>query len=167
MVEIKLDTAAVESLFPEGEQARVDLQQAVINNIVKRIIERTVSKSARDEITTTVKVECGMTNYSDLVKKELMTYLTSNGWGTFTTSEVTTQKIREAVKSKVKDIADDYITTVIKDTLDKAMENIYKSVDYRVGVALSQVEDVIAKRLNSSFNAILDKAIVERLGITK
>lgn len=36
-ISLKLDTAAVNSLFPEGSEARLQLQQAVINNVVDRM----------------------------------------------------------------------------------------------------------------------------------
>lgn len=36
-ISLKLDTAAVESLFSEGSEARLQLQQAVINNVVDRM----------------------------------------------------------------------------------------------------------------------------------
>ena len=38
MIDIKLDTYAVRQLFPEGTAARAQLQQSVINNIVKEMV---------------------------------------------------------------------------------------------------------------------------------
>ena len=44
-VQLKLDTGAVNALFPEGTQARVDLQQCVMMNIARA----NLSKAMRDD----------------------------------------------------------------------------------------------------------------------
>lgn len=57
-VELKLDAAAMAALFPEGTQVRLELQQAVINETVRNIIDRNLSgtrsiidKAVNDQIT--------------------------------------------------------------------------------------------------------------------
>lgn len=42
-IQIKLDASAVASLFPEDSEARPELQQAVINETVRKIVDRELS----------------------------------------------------------------------------------------------------------------------------
>ena len=39
-MKIQLDTKALESLFPEGSEARIELQNAVIANFAKKMQEK-------------------------------------------------------------------------------------------------------------------------------
>src|SRR6187401_2342805 len=39
----KLDAAAIAYLFPEGSQARIDLQQTVMNEMVRKLVDREVT----------------------------------------------------------------------------------------------------------------------------
>ena len=52
----KLDAAAIEYLFPEGSQARIDLQQTIMNEIVRKLVDRNVT-NMRAQIDAAVKTE--------------------------------------------------------------------------------------------------------------
>ena len=49
-MKFQLDTKAMEALFPEGSEARVELQRAVIANFAKRIKDQHVSDLVRQEV---------------------------------------------------------------------------------------------------------------------
>lgn len=63
-IQLKLDAAALAALFPEGSQVRLELQQAVINETVRKIVDRELSKT-RDYIST----QCKKTVEHALVKE--------------------------------------------------------------------------------------------------
>lgn len=50
-LDIKLDAEAMTALFPEGSAVRLELQQTVMNEIVRKVIDRNVTslKAAIDE----------------------------------------------------------------------------------------------------------------------
>lgn len=53
-VQLKLDAAAVAALFPEGSAARLELQQAVISETLRKIVDRNLSQT-RAQIDAQVK----------------------------------------------------------------------------------------------------------------
>lgn len=46
-IRLQLDTKAVESLFPEGSEARVDLQQAIVQNMANRLLNESSTEMIR------------------------------------------------------------------------------------------------------------------------
>ena len=53
---IKLDAHAVAYLFPEGSEARIELQQTVMNEMVRKLVDREVT-SMKAAIDAAVKTE--------------------------------------------------------------------------------------------------------------
>lgn len=53
-MKIQLDTKALQTLFPEGSEARIDLQRAVVANMLRKSFRGDLSLALRDEITRTV-----------------------------------------------------------------------------------------------------------------
>jgi len=54
--EFKLDASALTALFPEGTEARLKLQETVMNEIVRKIVDRNVT-SMKAQIEAAVKLE--------------------------------------------------------------------------------------------------------------
>lgn len=50
MIQLKLDTQALNNLFPEGTQARMDLQAAVIKNVVDSVIGKRVTEEIENMV---------------------------------------------------------------------------------------------------------------------
>jgi hypothetical protein len=44
-IQLKLDAAAMAALFPEGSEVRLELQQAVINETVRKLVDRELSNT--------------------------------------------------------------------------------------------------------------------------
>lgn len=166
MVELKLDTAAVEKLFPEGTELRVNLQQAVVNNIAKRALERQVSHDIDNAIRRHVQQECGMYDLSGLVRTELEKNIQSNGWNKpDTVEDYAADKIRGQVTRHVENIADTEFNKLINEILDKATERMKTSIDRKIAQALLDIDKHVSARLNNNFAAIIDAAIAAKLGM--
>lgn len=165
MVELKLDTAAVEKLFPEGTELRVNLQQAVVNNIAKRILDRDISVRLETLIRTHVTHECGMMDLNTLVKNALDAHLEKSGWHDHRLKDSTTSQIRELVKKKVQQLADSEMQKIINDTLSRSTNTMKDTLDRHIDNALQDVEKHIAARLNQKFAAVVDAAIAAKLGM--
>lgn len=165
MIELKLDTAAVEKLFPEGTELRVNLQQSVVNNIAKRILDRDISVRLETLIRTHVTHECGMMDLNSLVKNALDTHLEKTGWHDFRLKDSTTGQIRELVKKKVEQLADSEMQKIINDTLSRSTNTMKNTLDRHIDNALQDVEKHISARLNQKFAAVVDAAIAAKLGM--
>ena len=55
-IDIKLDASAMMALFPEGSKVRLELQQTVMNEIVRKIVDRNVA-NLTSTINEVVKLE--------------------------------------------------------------------------------------------------------------
>ncbi|MGL5308206.1 MAG: hypothetical protein ACRC9Y_19130, partial [Aeromonas veronii] len=49
-MKLQLDTKAMEALFPEGSEARVELQRAVIANFAKRVKDEHIDGLVKQEV---------------------------------------------------------------------------------------------------------------------
>ncbi len=121
---IKLDTAAVMSLFPEGSTARLELQQAVINEVARKVCDRDVraisnalSEVAKTEVrvamakagVTTAPYASGLT-LSDAAKANI--------------ALVAKAAVDDAVRDKVREAAADAqgaMTRTLKERLDSGL----------------------------------------------
>lgn len=165
MIELKLDTAAVEKLFPEGTELRVNLQQAVVNNIANRALNRKISHDIDNAIRKHVQEECGMFDLTTLVAKDLEKYIEKSGWKEFKVNDNANTNVRNAVEKKVHEVSDEVFNRLINKAIDDATERAKESIDRKIAYALSNLEGMIAKRLNEKFSAIVDAAIAAKLGM--
>ncbi|AFC21192.1 hypothetical protein GAP31_014 [Cronobacter phage vB_CsaM_GAP31] len=166
MVELKLDTAAVEKLFPEGTELRVNLQQAVVNNIAKRALERQVSHDIDNAIRRHVQQECGMYDLSGMVRTELEKNIQNNGWNKpDTVKDYAADKIRGQVTRHVENLASTEFDKLVNGIIDKATERMKESIDRKIAQALLDVDKHVSARLNQNFAGIVDAAIAAKLGM--
>jgi hypothetical protein len=91
-ISLKLDTAALQTLFPEGSEARLELQQAVIANIVEKM---PASSQLEDYV------------YKQFIKKQFVDVLNSSS-DSFHFKE----RLHDAAKKVVNDMFDEQIYTV-------------------------------------------------------
>ncbi|QBX32629.1 hypothetical protein Asfd1_3 [Aeromonas phage Asfd_1] len=79
-MKIQLDTKALEALFPEGSEARVELQNAVIANFAKKMQEKHLEDVTRQQIHKAVRdAGVSMDSYS-IVRNMVNKTITNNGW---------------------------------------------------------------------------------------
>lgn len=167
MVQLKLDTAAVNALFPEGTQARVDLQQAVINNIVTGILSKRIDEVLVKQIHTAV-LDMGLeTSLRQLVQTELNSYLEKRSWNSRgdVLNNVSKANVKAAVEQEVKNLSSSVFEDIIKECTDKAKETFSDGMKRKIDYALENSQAHFAARLNDKFKDVLDAALASRLGL--
>lgn len=167
MVELKLDTAAVNALFPEGTQARVNLQQAVINNITSSILDKRANKDVQEQIRIAAEEHGMKSSLPVLVQTELRKYLTERGWNNTSVRLQNTraQEVRSLVEAEVRGITHTLFEDIIKQCADDAKQRFKDGIERKIAYALANSEAHFAARLNDGFKEILDKALADRLGL--
>lgn len=167
MVELKLDTNAVNALFPEGTEARVALQQAVINNITSEILGKRITKDIHDLVNAAVTSMGLDFNFQDMIQKELNTYMKARGWGSNYKELQPSRKeeIKKLVEAEVRDISHTAFEDIIKSCTEDAKTRFEDGMERKITYALSKVEDKVSSRLNEKWKEILDNALVQRLGL--
>ncbi|UYD57602.1 hypothetical protein OFDDKENP_00226 [Aeromonas phage B614] len=98
-MKIQLDTKALEALFPEGSDARVELQNAVIANFAKKMQEKHLSEVTKNQIHTAVRdAGVNMDSYS-IVRDMLNKTITNNGWDASKAQLKTNASLANAVRN--------------------------------------------------------------------
>lgn len=98
-MKIQLDTKALEALFPEGSEARVELQNAVIANFAKKMQERHLEGTTRQQIQEAVRdAGVSMDSYS-IVRNMLNKTITNNGWDAANAQLKDTSSLAHAVRN--------------------------------------------------------------------
>lgn len=132
-IQLKLDTAAVESLFPEGSEARLTLQQAVIQNIVDRM----PSSSGMEDFV-----------YQQLIKKQFVDVLMNN-----TESFAFKQKLEKVTKKVIDDLFDQQIyqvtQTLYNQLRNEKFEQLQQKLDEKLERFFSQHEQNILANAKS------------------
>lgn len=167
MVELKLDTAAVNALFPEGTQARVDLQQAVINNVVTGILSKRIDEVLVKQIHTAV-LDMGLeTSLRTLVQNELEAYLKKRSWNTRSDllTDISKTTVKAAVDQEVKNLSASLFDEIIKECTEKAKKTFSDGMKRKIDYALENSQEHFAARLNDKFKDVLDAALTQRLGL--
>lgn len=159
MINLKLDTNAVMKLFSD-EESRVELQQAVINNVVQEL----VLKNSKNKVQETIQKEISLVgarlpDVTPMVKEKLNKFFVSKGWnkveGTFELERIMKEEANRVAYSQVMGAVSDQVEAAIKD-LEGRIENALKMSETRM-------EQIIVERLNKKFTEVLDRAIAERI----
>lgn len=79
-MKIQIDTKALEALFPEGSEARVDLQNAVIANFAKKMQERHLGEEVRQEISRGIRDAGVSFDAYSICRDMLNKTITNTGW---------------------------------------------------------------------------------------
>lgn len=161
MIEIKLDTHTVRQLFPEGTEARSQLQQSVISNIAKDLIVKDtgnkVRKLIQDEINAYGLV---IPDVTSAVQAEMAKWFESRGYGYEKhATEQLKGRLREAADREARATLDAVVNEVIKTATDKVL----KDIEYKIAAAEQRIQKIIADRINTKFGEIIDQAVAEKI----
>jgi hypothetical protein len=150
--ELKLNTQAINTLFPEGSDTRVKLQQSVINNMARTLL----TKSSTAQIYNAVNEEskqltAGLENTIRSVCEEYV----SISWNKTTSILGTTiGVINDRTERGVKDAISKHIDNEVQTHTNEALKGINERVD-----------ELVEERINRlSLNAIdqqVDKKIAD------
>jgi hypothetical protein len=146
---LKLDTAAVESLFTEGSEARLQLQHAVIDNIVENM---PASSQLEDYV------------YKQFIKKQFVDVLNSSS-DSFHFEE----RLHNAAKKTVDDMFDEKIYEVTQilhskmknekfDKLEKSLndklDSFFKSQESSI---ILNIKRIIIEKMNSIVTSVFEE----------
>lgn len=154
MLTIKLDTNAVRSLFPEGSDARVELQRAVMANIAKDIGRSVGVDHALMAELQAVAERAGKQAMDDYIAKK----------GTWLDPQYAlTDQIRARVTKLVREQMDGEIRSVVLGELkaieDKILDRITKQLNEYADHNMSKItETYIQQAVRNRFSAALDQA---------
>jgi len=173
MLKITLDTNALESLFPEGSEARIELKQYAINEITQRLIVNGFNNSLDEkveEIAENFVKEQGFENLDKVIKKHIETYfaskvdyfcpkkLTENG-------NEAAKLIADKAKRLVNDMVMDTAANLVNEKLDSITnkETIIKTVKNYLSYKDSEINDMVKKVVNNNLGMIITEIVNERI----
>jgi hypothetical protein len=100
-IQLKLDAPALAALFPEGSEIRLELQQAVINETVRKLVDRELSKTR-----AFISEQCAKT-VKDALDKES---LTSKVWAGVKLSDSYTKELQRLVVEEARTAFHKYVS---------------------------------------------------------
>lgn len=159
MINLKLDTNAVLKLFSD-EESRVELQQAVINNVVQEL----VLKNSKNKVQETIQKEISLVgarlpDVTPMVKEQMNKFFVSKGWnkveGTF--------ELERVMKEEANRVAYSQVMGAVSDQVEKAIKDLEGRIENALNMSEARMEQLIVDRLNKKFTEVLDRAIAERV----
>lgn len=159
MISLKLDTNAVLKLFGD-EESRVELQQAVINNVVQEL----VLKNSKNKVQETIQKEISLVgarlpDVTPMVKEQMNKFFVSKGWnkveGTF--------ELERVMKEEANRVAYSQVMGAVSDQVEKAIKDLEGRIENALNMSEARMEQLIVDRLNKKFTEVLDRAIAERV----
>lgn len=151
--EIKIDSNALERLFPEGTEARVKLQQAVIQNFATRVIkdqsQASLARLIRKEI-------------EPVVKDAVAEHFVGGAWG----PEVLTEKMKFAIaeewRKQVTSHLHNFAMThgqLMKGHMDRQSEALLATIPQQVEL---NVKPLIVQKIRNEVVNKINAALEEK-----
>lgn len=158
---VKLDTKAMEALFPEGSEARVELQQAVIQNFADRHL-RVPDLSELKQLAEKRTSELNKT-WEDIVTKSLHQHYGTSPTGAriYGRDE---KVLREYVKTKLVPLLGRYMDDHMHEMVRAQMEtegfgtNLEKRIEYLAEQRMKRmIDDLGEKHFNEISQLLADQ----------
>lgn len=130
-IQLKIDTAALISLFPEGSEVRLELQQAVINEVSRNIIDRNVSA-----LNAQVKAAC-LAHFERVLATEGIKHA-YNGWQL-------SEPVKTAIGDQVKSLFSKEVSKAIDAVAQPALDEIRRKLDAQLETGLRARLDALAR----------------------
>lgn len=154
-MKIQLDTKALEALFPEGSEARVELQNAVIANFAKKMQERHLGEEVRQEISKAVR-DAGVSLDSYSICRDILNKtVTNNGWSVADAKLKDDTSLTNAIRSfaqqqdlKLHKSMEAWAMDFVSEHLGKREEAGRAFVERYVAMAEANIEKAKAQALN-------------------
>ena len=158
-ITLKLDTKAMNALFPEGSEARIELQNAVKANVLEKVTLKCMTDDAKAEVRKIILNSEG--NLKSLVQESLSTFFTSTkSWvhdllanGTYTLNSVTRAELVQTMTSDMRAQIIKIATQTAEDILKDSAE-IERFINSRVRTLVSEH---LRKSVNSKIQKLLDE----------
>lgn len=170
MISLKLDTNAVLSLFPEGSETRLQLQAAIIKNVVNSVVGKKVDEQVENNIIHHVNAMMpGSVQIEQTVAAEFKKYV-ERRYGYSNLMDTNIAGIREmkaAIVERLKLECRDIIDDIQRESIEHASERIKEDEKLLIARVSTTLETVVRKEImrqvNTQFPEIINDAIKERL----
>lgn len=160
MIDIKLDTYAVRQLFPEGTTARAQLQQSVINNIVKEMMLKDSQNKLKQAVQSEIAIAAiDVPDVRAEVRKQLNELFHSRGWNDTSAKPEMSQKMRNAAQASAKEAIDEMVRQTIEDAAKAAEGRIKMTIES----ANRRIQEIIVQAMNKNFADQINAAIAAKL----
>lgn len=168
---IQLDTHALEALFPEGSEARVELQNAVIANYARKMKDNFLD----EEVRKLVKSVIGEVSGYDLerrVKSEIESQFKNVGgyWNkAYSTKEqgLVDNAIRNCANSKVKELVDDWKEQgelKVSEFTDRMKTELSTHLDRLSNQEIAKLQCTVTTLVRANINEIIRQELANVLG---
>lgn len=144
--EIKLDTAAMNALFPEGSTARVNLQQAVIQNFAERFVKGTLSDESLEQVKEIIRE-----SVSPVVQETFATYFNTNrqAWPvTMTLNEKIKFSVQREIESQLDKMRHQLVNESLEGFKEKSLKNLQDSIAAMETKILASIESQVTIQTN-------------------
>lgn len=169
MLSLKFDTDSLRKLFPEGSQACLDLQAAVIKNVVDHAISKKLGDEISAEIHRQVNTAMGSLNIAEIVKKQFEDVVEKR-WGSHNVFDANIAGIRKlkeviekAVEKESKDVVQNILDRATIEAVDKLVSNQDAYVQNTINTIEARATNVVRSTLQNKYPQIIDEAIQARL----
>lgn len=164
---ITLDTKALNALFPEGSQARVDLRQAVVQNFVDREFMRFGNEELKKLVMEQVKEQLrDLPDVKELIRARIKSEFTQRGWNGVEMNE----GFSTAMANETQRVVNEHINNLVEARTDIAVKHMTHRMEEQVELIVAQAEakfDILVKNnLVSKWEHILNDAIKMKLGLS-
>lgn len=138
-IELKLDTNALESLFPAGSEARVNLQKAVIANFIRAHVKPSFVTAEVEKLVKEAQTEA--------VKQVLAEMGLRPHWnGTTTLSDTAKREIELQARRALEPMVDTAVKAGVRAAAELIEPRIKQHVEYETNINIKRaVSDHVAK----------------------
>lgn len=149
-ITMKLDAHAVRALVKDDDKVQLELQQAVINEIIKGLYDRSIPSVVREmidktfaekrtEIVTAMQDDVGSRAYVDQALSAMVQSIRAS------TNSYTVQR---TLSEEVKRMISNHIANLVEQEVDKHKERLNATVEAMIARLEKKFEGEIAQRLS-------------------
>lgn len=148
-MDIKLDAKALEALFPEGTEARANLQQCVLTNFSNKIIRNIGESKMATIINNYMRENNIVTDHTEGIKDAVSEYLGTQ----YSISShkrlvpETISMLRRQIRISTSEIIEKEVSACIKETVEEKLENIRVDIGSRIDDKIDQLTETFDKDL--------------------
>lgn len=151
---LKLNTPVLNILFPEGTEARVQLQQAVLEEVSRVYVKTALSTHVQEFLRTLTQQ---VKNEADIGAIVATYFQTSGGWNSVASLKPDTQ-LTKALTTAIEKAFDDKFYALVEQRVADKVFAYEKTLDSKVGYAVDKrveqlTNQAIQKRVDAALSA--------------
>lgn len=163
-MKLQIDTNAMLALFPEGSEARVQLQNAVIANFARKMQDKYIDSNVQTVVRETVNFVGTEKQIGQKIREELDKEFTTHRDGWYNTIYKLDDK--KKIARAIEEFASNQACKIRVDMEKGAKETIDRQFEYAKSRVLRAVEEVVGKaeadmvrRVEQRISAKMDEII--------